>query len=174
MCLCYNCEVISLLHRVTWAAIYWDTLNRQCRFNKMAGRISASKEALLFLIVHFDADQCEKNEWTMWTPWEMGSTHVVKSGRWFLISQVITLNMPHAQKPCEIWFLLIHEGRAVEGLIAVSKGSSEHVWNAYIFDSYPGPSFSWEAVATVSSMLGWVLEWWAAPATWGSLLLALS
>ena len=127
-----------------------------------------------FFIVHFDADQCEKNEWTMWPPWEMGSTHVVKSGRWFLISQVITLNMPHAQKPCEIWFLLIHEGRAVEGLIAVSKGSSEHVWNAYILDSYPGPSFSWEAVATVSSMLGWVLEWWAAPATWGSLLLALS
>ena len=34
MCLCSNCEVISLLHRVTWAAIYWDTLHRQCRFNK--------------------------------------------------------------------------------------------------------------------------------------------
>ena len=100
---------------------------------KWLGEFLPAKRHCFFLIVHFDADQCEKNEWTMWTPWEMGSTHVVKSGRWFLISQVITLNMPHAQKPCEIWFLLIHEGRAVEGLIAVSKGSSEHVWNAYIF-----------------------------------------
>ena len=48
------------------------------------------------------------------------------------------------------------------------KGSNEHDWNAYIFDSDPDPSFSSQAVATVSAMLEWVLEWWAAPATWGA------